>query len=217
MKHLPLIAFLFTTLPSFAQQINAEKVSTQDESVVYNKKDKYGKRMGMWIIQEDAEKGEPAKTSMGTFIDGRKNGTWYELDFEGKPISICKYLKGVLNGESKYFENGKLVCIGNWRGLNPDEKLDTIWVYDPKKGYEEQVVIPTERGTLQHGIWKYYHPDNGLLIKEEEYQVGELIKVKDYKPTSTLSDEIRKQLDEQHQKHLKNKPYIPHKVKRNKI
>lgn len=209
---------LMTTSVYAQQAVNKTTKTPQDNAkpIEYNLTDKKNRRQGTWILRQEALRGEPAMTSVGKYLDNRKTGTWYNFDQEGKPISILKYKKDVLDGESKYFENGMLVCVGNWRGLNPDEPVDTIWVYNPETDQENQVVISTERGTLQHGLWKYYHPESGQLIKEEVYQVGELLKVKQYNLQEGLSDEQKKAIEAE-LLHNQNKPiYKPRKVNPNK-
>lgn len=217
---------LFSTLPvtilfacvSLCVQAQSESSSTpaaEDKSypIEINKTDANNRRQGAWYIKTDAYMGEPTTISTGSYIDGRKYGTWYNFDSEWRPISILKYYKGVLNGESQYFENGKLVCVGNWRGLNPDETHDTIWVYDPSDDLDYEVVVPTERGTLKHGIWKYYNGETGQLTKMEEYQVGERIKFKEFKPQLDISEEKRKKLEAQLPHNQKNRKTQPLKVK----
>lgn len=210
---------LLTTSVYAQQAVNKTTKTPQDNAnpIEYNLTDKKNRRQGTWILRQEALRGEPAMTSVGKYLDNRKTGTWYNFDQEGKPISILKYKKDVLDGESKYFENGVLVCIGNWRGLNPDQKFDTIWVYNPETNIENEVIVPTDQGSLRHGIWKFYHPESGLLIKEEFYQVGTLIKSKEYPNQATLGDEEKKSMDKKIQKQLDASPYKPTKVKGNKI
>lgn len=220
-QFLILICSLGMALAAMGQQNkqanNNTKSKDEDKAAAFNLKDEKGRKTGMWILKQEALRGEPATTSFGNYLEGRKMGTWYNIDNEGRPISILKYFKGELNGESKYFENGQLFCIGQWRGLNPDVDFDTVEVYNPVTDITEYVAVPTERGSLQHGIWKYYHPDSGVLIKEEEYQVGERIRLKEYHPQATLSEEVKQQLDKKQQQHLQKPPYKPTKIKPNKL
>lgn len=205
-----ILSFIFLSNIAFAQSDDGG--TPAPINVVDNK----GNKQGTWLMKYEAIRGEPGYTSIGNYTDNKKTGTWYQIDFEGKPISILKYKKGVLDGESKYFENGVLVCIGNWRGLNPDSKFDTIWVYNPETNIENEVVVSTDQGAVRHGLWKYYNPESGLLIKEEYYQVGEIIKYKEYPNHPTLKEEEKKILDKKVQKQIEAKPYKPTKVNPNK-
>lgn len=202
-------------LSGYAQDGKHYTAPATDKStpISINQVDRNGSRQGTWYVKTEALRGEPAIISTGYYYDNRKFGTWYNFDTEWRPISILKYSKGVLNGEAQYFENGKLVCIGNWRGLNPDVTHDTIWVYDPRTDYESEVVVPTEQGTMKHGIWKYYNPDTGQLIKEEEFQVGESIRVIEYTPTIYMDERKRKDYESRLPHNQPNKDTKPLKVK----
>lgn len=176
----------------------------------FNITDKQKRKQGYWIINQDAKRNEPAITSIGKYIDNKKTGLWYNINKEGKPISILRYKKGVLDGTSQYFTDGKLSCEGQWRGLNPDNKMDSVEVYDPRTDMTSIVMVPSERGSLQHGIWKYYNPENGLLIREEEYQVSNRISKKEYHPQEHLDEQTKKKNEElflknaQKRKHKRN-------------
>jgi len=174
----------------------------------FNITDKQKRKQGYWIINQDAKRNEPAITSIGKYIDNKKTGLWYNINKEGKPISILRYKKGVLDGTSQYFTDGKLSCEGQWRGLNPDNKMDSVEVYDPRTDETSIVMVPSERGSLMHGIWKYYNPENGMLVKEEEYQVSNLIRKKEIEPHSHLDAQTKQKQDDAF---LKNTPKKKHK------
>jgi hypothetical protein len=55
-------------------------------------------------------------------------------------------------------------------------------VTDPVTKYQKLVLVPTEQGTVRHGLWRYYDSETGQLIKEERYQVDELISSKSFHP-----------------------------------
>lgn len=140
-----------------------------------NQTDKRGQKQGMWFVQQPERMGEDAFTEFGNYNTSRKTGLWYHMNNLGEIIAIEQYRNNVLDGEVKYFENGRLTCIGHYRGLNPDQAFDTIYVEHPVTGAEKLMVIPTDRGTLRHGSWRYYDVATGRLIREEEYQVDELL------------------------------------------
>jgi antitoxin component YwqK of YwqJK toxin-antitoxin module len=102
------------------------------------------------------------------------------MDENGDLLAVERYRNNVLDGESKYYERGRLAIVGNYRGLNPDHAFDTLYVMDPISGAEKPVVVATERGSLRHGLWRYYDPERGRLLREEEYQVDELIRHKEF-------------------------------------
>ncbi len=160
------------------QPASVSKKETNDDNL--NKKDSKGKKQGMWLNKQEAAMGEPAYMEFGSYQDDRKTGMWYKIDFMGRIQSLENYSKGVLNGQSQYYNKGQLVCIGHYRGLNPDNKFDTFYVTIPETHLDSLVILPSERGTLKHGLWRYYDPSSGQLTLEEEYQVDELIRSKKY-------------------------------------
>jgi antitoxin component YwqK of YwqJK toxin-antitoxin module len=157
----------------FAQQ-------AEPKQAPMNQTDKKGRKSGLWLLQQPARMGDDAYTEFGTYMAGRKTGIWYRMDNMGQVVAIEGFRNDVLNGEVKYFEEGRLVCVGHYRGLNPDQKYDTILVMDPVTHYEKLTPIPTERGTLKHGTWRYYDAQSGRLTREEEYSVDEVISRQDF-------------------------------------
>jgi hypothetical protein len=147
---------------------------------VLNQKDAKGKPQGQWLIQEPARMGEDAYSEWGTFDHGTRTGTWYRFDGEGEITSIQHYRLGALDGEAKYFEHGRLICVGHYRGLNPGRAFDTIYVMDPVTQIESRRVIPADRGTVRHGLWQYYDENTGRLVREIDYVVDEVIWRQDF-------------------------------------
>lgn len=152
-----------------------------------NKFDASGNRQGLWLLQFPAAMGEPAYSAWGNYYRGRKMGIWYRMDADYEITAIENYKNNTLDGEAKYFDNGRLVCVGHYRGLNPEQLLDTVAVLDPVTGLETLRSISTERGSLRHGIWRFYDPKNGRMVREEEYQVDSLIYKKEFLMSSADS------------------------------
>jgi hypothetical protein len=118
-----------------------------------------------------------------------------------------------LDGEVKYYDRGHLYCVGNYRGLNASQAYDTIVVMDPVTQAESYKVISTENGTLRHGTWKYYNPGTGQLMREEEYQVDELVFKKDYHVSAGM-DSVYRRKHEMKMPHRKGEQYAPPSAKR---
>lgn len=195
-KYIFLIATLSGCFVAFAQTKKTRPVKKETEDNL-NKTDDKRQKQGTWFYRREALRGEPAYSEFGNYKDDRKAGHWIKLDSENRLISIENYARGVLNGESQYYENGKLICIGHYRGLNPDTKVDSVWITDPISYEEVLVAIPTERGTMKHGLWRYYDANTGQLTREEEYQVDDLIFKKDFRFTVTTdSTQIKKRLEQ---------------------
>ncbi|MES2479168.1 MAG: hypothetical protein V4561_08775 [Bacteroidota bacterium] len=163
------LLLLCNSLNSIAQ--NKTEINQLDES---------GKPHGLWYTYTPAERGEAAESKFGHYDHGDKMGLWYVNDGKGNMISIETFKFNVRDGEAKYFENGQLTCIGHYRGLNPKVALDTVLIVDPITGDEKWVSVPTERGSVRHGSWRFYDEFSGRLIKEEQYQIDELIYKKDF-------------------------------------
>lgn len=170
-----ILIFCITLLSftSYSQQ------GTPEEQPI-NQTDKKNRKQGFWYLHHPPRMGEFGFTEFGNYQDNRKTGLWYTMDEIGRIKSIENFRKGVLHGTSRYFEKGNLVLEGNFRGLNPDYKFDSIMVVDPETRLDTLVIVNSERGSLKHGTWKYFDPIYGTLLKVEEYQVGELIREKKY-------------------------------------
>jgi len=167
---------LYIAMDATAQQGK----TVQKEKSSINQVDSKGNRIGTWWKRMPERMGEPAYSEVGNYDHGRKIGVWYKMDGEGDMMSIENFKNNVLDGEVKYYDRGHLTCIGHYRGLNPDHAYDTIMVTDPVTGSEFLKQISTDRGTLRHGTWRYYDPMTGRLIREEDYQVDDLLYRKDY-------------------------------------
>jgi hypothetical protein len=172
MKYLLIIVVLVS-------QIFVPRVFAQEKTEI-NKRDDKGKPIGFWHTFEPAEKGEPARSIFGYYDHGQKNGLWYESDQTGNLTSIEAFKQNVRDGEVKYFTNGQLTCVGHYRGLNPQLEIDTVHITDPITGLESWVNVPTERGSVRHGRWRFYDETSGRLLKEEQYQIDDLIYKKDF-------------------------------------
>jgi antitoxin component YwqK of YwqJK toxin-antitoxin module len=158
---------------------------------------------GTWYESVEPLRGEPGHHYFGNYINGRKEGLWYKMDFNGNILNIEMFRNNVRNGMSQYFENGKLISTGIWRGLNPKYAYDTVLVVDIVNGNDFYVAVPSEKGSVEHGTWRYYDPNSGQLMKEIEFQVGYII--------STTSFEVKSTLDSTTIKNIENS--LPHNKK----
>lgn len=160
-----------------------------------NQRDAKGRQHGPWYSLQPARMGEPSFSEFGSYDHGRKTGVWYRFDGESQLVSVEHYRNNVLDGEVKYFEAGQLTCIGHYRGLNPSQEYDTIIVTHPITGLEQLVPVRSDRGSLRHGLWRYYDAQTGRLIREEEYQVDDLVYQKSFALTKDDSLYYRKRSD----------------------
>ncbi len=188
------------------------RLTTKGDTI--NKIDRHGHAQGNWIVEVKPNKGEEGYLEYGNYTDGAKEGIWRKLSDEDLPLAIETYKKGVLNGEVKYFTKGRLTCIGHYRGLNPSNKMDTIWVEDAITGEELMRVVESEKGSLRHGQWLYYDELNGRLLREEEYQVDDLIAAKDFETADSAAIQKRIKGLPHNDKHAKTPPILPTRNRR---
>lgn len=159
---------------------NRKTVSEAGTGDNLNKTDARNRKQGLWFYKHEARMGEPLTYEYGSYYNDRKTGTWTRLDAQQELLATENYTNGVLNGSAQYYENGRLVCIGTYRGLNPDMPYDSIWVTNPETYIDSLVVLPSEIGYTKHGLWRYYDTRTGHLTKEEEYQVDNLIRHREF-------------------------------------
>lgn len=171
----PMRLLLFFLMLLCSPHLFAQTTAQADTPAVFNQTDSEGQRQGPWLIRQAARMGEAAYFEFGYYSNGEKTGSWYRLDINGVPEAIEQFSRNVRNGEVKYFDQGRLVVVGHYRGLNPDVVIDTIVVEDPATGAETLVPIASQRGTLRHGLWRYYDPRTGRLLREEVYQLDEKV------------------------------------------
>ena len=160
---------------AYAQQ---EKIPSTD--VPLNQRDANGKRTGPWWITEPAHMGEPSRAEFGHFDNDVKAGKWYSINEEGDITAIESYKNGVLDGEVKYYYKGMLTCVGHYRGFKSQQEVDSIVVVNPDTHEEMLRAIYAEKGTMRHGTWNFYDEHSGKLLKEEEYQMDNLIYSKNF-------------------------------------
>jgi hypothetical protein len=171
-----------------------------------NQVDENGRRTGLWLISHQERMGEDAYFEFGDYDIGRKTGPWYKIDKEESLLAIENYRNDVLHGEVKYFDHGILLCIGHYRGLNTANLFDTIYVRDPETDTMVQRIISSDHGSLKHGVWKYYDEETGKLVKEEEYQVDDLIYRKEYSPRKDNKASAQNEKGPNHRKRQKYRP-----------
>ncbi len=64
----------------------------------------------------------------------------------------------------------------NWRAVDPNKNMDTVDVFDlndPTK-VVDRVVVKLTGQTYKHGLWKYYDPEEGVVVKTEKYFLDKL-------------------------------------------
>ena len=143
-----------------------------------NRVDLKGKKQGPWFIHMDDLRGERGYEEEGYFENDVKEGVWKRYSLQGIKIAEENYHWGKLNGKSKYFTyNGGLVREESWRAIDPANAYDTVNVYDindPSK-LIDRVVIKNDGVAMKHGLWNYYDPEEGVVVKTENYRLNKLV------------------------------------------
>lgn len=157
---------------SFSQCQTFDLLSNGD---TINCVDANGKKRGKWKITMPALRGNPGYEEEGIYKNGLKEGRWRVYDLWGLLIAYENYKWGQKHGIQQYLVDGQLEHEESWKTLDPDKKFDTIDVIDPiNPNIVNKVIVKVEPYPLEHGIWKYYDPQTGALVKKEEYILGKL-------------------------------------------
>jgi hypothetical protein len=173
------LIMLICTCCVFIQQTNAQnksfKISVKGDTI--NRVDKKGLKQGKWVVRTEPLRGEEGFEDEGIYKDDLKEGIWRHYTLMGDPIGFETYLHGGKDGLQQYYTPiGGLIREESWRGFNPDAPYDTIAVYGT--GSNEIIdykIVKAQQYSVKHGIWKYYDPLDGRLIKTEEYAINVLV------------------------------------------
>lgn len=139
-------------------------------------------------------------------MNGRHNGVFPKFYSNGSLKEICSYSNDVEIGIwFEFYPNGKLKSIKDYNFDNNDSSLSSpIWEEELANygGFCCETIfysVPFKRpqradyyyysGCIEHleyykdrrktGTWKYFH-ENGKLKREEEYEFGVLVRIKQY-------------------------------------
>ncbi len=167
--------FLFLSLRGFGQWKDY-MISVKGDTL--NRIDLNGKKQGPWFLHVNDLRGERGYEEEGYFENDLKEGTWKRYSLQGIKIAEENYRWGKLNGRQKYFTyNGGLERVENWRAMDPANPYDTVAVYavdDPTKVINV-VVVKNDGVSLKHGQWSYYDPEEGVIVKTENYRLNKLV------------------------------------------
>lgn len=183
------IALLFSSLQSQAQ-LKSFIISIKGDTL--NRVDNNNKKQGPWVIHVDALRGEPGYEEEGYFADDIKEGLWRKYNLVGDLIAIENYKWGEKDGKQQYYTKmGDLLREESWRATNPENPYDTVQVPDPAIPDKwETKIIKLEVATVAHGTWKFYDPNTGFIIKQENYFFGQKEKNSGNTTTATASKKV---------------------------
>jgi antitoxin component YwqK of YwqJK toxin-antitoxin module len=153
--------------------------------------DMNGKKQGRWAIHVDELRGEPGFEEEGVYLDDKKDGLWRRYSLVGDKVSEENYRWGNKDGICRYYSRlGGLLREESWRAVNPADPYDTVNVYDvvdPTKVVDRKV-IKLEGTTYKNGEFRYYDPEQGVVVKTEVYRLDKLV-------TNNNTDDELKPLD----------------------
>ena len=167
------IIFLFISMSSFAQWKDFTLTSKGD---TLNRLDMQGLKQGPWKHHYDNVRGEPGYEEEGYYENNRKVGEWRIFSLMGDLVGIEHYKWGLKDGLCQYFTTGgEMRLEQSWKAFNPDKEYDTLTIEDPDKlDTYKTVVVKNEGAAIRHGVWKYYDPTTGSILKSERYMLGKL-------------------------------------------
>lgn len=174
------LIFLLISLNAFSQN-KSYIIGVKGDTL--NIVDKSGMKQGRWVHTYPPLRGEPGYEEQGVYINGKKEGQWQKFSPMGDLLAIENYRWGNKNGKCYYFNRfGAMDREESWKAVNPDNPYDTIDVFDLNDPtlVVDRAIIKLEGTALKHGLWKYYDPEFGTIIKMEEYWLD--------KPKNTLDD-----------------------------
>ncbi len=172
-------------------QYKSYKISPEGDTL--NAIDNNGLKQGKWVVHVDPLRGEPGYEEEGVFVNDKKEGHWRKFSLMGDLIAYENYKNGDKDGKSEYFTNlGDLIKEENWRGYDPDQPYDTIPVYGT--GSNEILsykIVKAEPYSVKDGVWTYYEPGTGAIIRTETYDRGYLV---DQPKPALVSEEPMKKI-----------------------
>ncbi len=169
-----LISLLFISTQA-ASQWKDYIISVRGDTL--NRVDMKGKKQGPWVIHVEALRGEPGYDEQGYFVDDKKDGLWVQFSLMGDKIAEENYRWGVLDGKARYYNRtGGLIREESWRAVDPQKTMDTVAVYDLKDPSKliDHVIVKVEGRTNRHGVFTYYDPEWGTIVKTETYFLNKL-------------------------------------------
>lgn len=162
--------------------------SKKDADENLNKKDGKNRKQGMWFFERNAQYGEPGFYEFGNYLNDKRSGLWYKMSQNKDLMSIEHFKFDVLDGPAQYFESGKLVATGTYRGIFTSYKYDSFMVRNPETDLDTLIVLPAEIGHTKHGLWRFYDSKTGQLILEQEYQVDFLLNERRFEAVESIKN-----------------------------
>jgi hypothetical protein len=190
-----LVAGLIVFQSAEAQPWLDYKLTPRGDTI--NRMDKNKKKQGPWVIRLEEVRGEPGYEEEGYFQNDKKEGPWRRYSLMGDLLARENYKGGFRDGKQQYYTKlGDLIRDESWKSVDPAHPYDTIMVPDldqPDRMIEK--IIKHEAAEVKNGLWTYYDPNTGGVVKTERFIFGQAEKAVQ-KPaqikSSTSKDSIAK-------------------------
>ena len=171
-KLIPILLFLLQAAFVNAQSIKSFALSSNGDTL--NITDNKDLKQGKWVIHVNPLRSEPGFEEEGEYIDNLREGIWRKYNLTGDILAVENYKWGFKDGKQMYFTNiGDLLREESWMAVNPKNPYDTIDVPDLDNPIiMVKKIIKHEASELRHGIWKFYNPSNGSIVKTESFLFG---------------------------------------------
>lgn len=169
-----LILSLVFSFKTGAQTFKSYQLTSKGDTI--NRIDKTDRKQGPWIVRFEELRGEPGFEEEGYYLNDKKEGAWRKFNLDGDLIGEEFYRWGNRNGKQQYFtRNGGLYREESWKAMNPLNPYDTIIVPDlDNPNVMVEKIIKQESAEVRHGLWSYFDPSSGRVVKTEQFFYGKL-------------------------------------------
>ena len=178
-------------IQNVSAQYKSFKISANGDTI--NRVDKKGLKQGKFVLRTEELRGEPGFEEEGMYKNDTKEGIWRRYNLQGDPIGFETYLHGGKDGFQQYYSPlGELIREENWRGYNPDAPYDTIPVYGT--GSNEIIdykIVKAGQYSVKQGLWRFYEPVTGKLLKTEEWERNNLVLPNDPKKEAVSGNSLK--------------------------
>ena len=171
--------FLVTGIAARAQ----EPMLTEKGDTI-NRVNAKGHRHGPWLVHVDPLRGQPGYEEEGDYRDGRKEGVWRRFSLQGDLVAVENFKGGFRDGKQMYFTRlGEPLREESWKAVDPANPYDTIEVPDLDNPLVSHTkIIRLEADEVRHGIWTYFDPMTGGVVRRETFISGQKMTMPDGRP-----------------------------------
>ncbi|MGI9192661.1 MAG: hypothetical protein ACR2IL_11125 [Chitinophagaceae bacterium] len=192
---------------ALAQTVQWKSYKVLQNGDTINKLDAKNQKQGMWLM-ESYDDLDQFEYTYAQFVNNKQEGKCLKTNRDGVPVAEENFKNGLKDGEARYYDAGQLLCVGHYLALRARYEYDTIWVENPETNQLRPVRVKSNRGSVRHGFWTYYHPGTKQLARVLEYQADSLIYAKEYKEPADSVQILRKMKTWPHGAQAENLPGV---------